>query len=83
MMTFNGSFATRRFSRPTLARTAGRRPAGAPTSLLGAVLRTLYVWQARYEERRALQEMDPRLLRDIGLDRRTVEREASKPFWTA
>jgi uncharacterized protein YjiS (DUF1127 family) len=36
---------------------------------------------ARRRQRRALAELDDRLLRDIGVTRYDVAREASKPFW--
>ena len=32
-------------------------------------------------QRRALQTLDDNMLRDIGLSRADVEREATKPFW--
>ncbi|WP_104205359.1 DUF1127 domain-containing protein [Billgrantia saliphila] len=35
----------------------------------------------RSHSRRRLLELDERLLNDIGLDRSTARREASKPFW--
>ncbi len=35
----------------------------------------------RYLQRRALAELDDRMLRDVGLSRADVEREISKPFW--
>lgn len=83
MMTFNDTLAARRFSRPTRGRRLGDAPLGGLGSLAGAILARLYVWQGRYEERRALQDLDPRLMRDIGLNRETIEREAAKPFWQA
>jgi uncharacterized protein YjiS (DUF1127 family) len=44
----------------------------------GAVLR---IWVARARQRRALRELDDRLLGDIGLTRVDAERECAKPFW--
>lgn len=41
----------------------------------------LWHWYARAHERRALMELDERLLRDIGVTRADAEHEASKPFW--
>jgi uncharacterized protein YjiS (DUF1127 family) len=38
---------------------------------------------ARVRERRELQELDDRLLADIGLTHADVERECAKPFWVA
>ncbi|UYG03870.1 DUF1127 domain-containing protein [Halomonas sp. LR3S48] len=37
--------------------------------------------QQRHRSRRDLRDLDDHLLADIGLDRDTVEREVSKPFW--
>jgi uncharacterized protein YjiS (DUF1127 family) len=42
---------------------------------------TISRWQQRYELRRHLQEMDQRLLEDIGLSRVEARLEAAKPFW--
>jgi len=41
----------------------------------------LELWNVNYTSRRQLRELDDALLRDIGLDRITAEREAKKPFW--
>jgi len=38
-------------------------------------------WLERDCQRRALLKLDERMLRDIGLSRADVEREAEKPFW--
>ena len=40
-------------------------------------------WHQRIMDRHALQTMDDRLLKDIGVSRADVEREANKPFWRA
>jgi uncharacterized protein YjiS (DUF1127 family) len=58
---------------------AGRSNAGGLRAF-GAVVRT---WFDRSRQRRALAELDDRLLRDIGLTRAQAEREAAKPFWCA
>lgn len=41
----------------------------------------LLTWQQRAKDRRSLLELDDRLLRDIGLSRADILREAEKPFW--
>ncbi len=46
-----------------------------------ALVGTLETWQERVDQRRHLLELDERLLRDIGLSRYDVQREAAKPFW--
>lgn len=43
----------------------------------------LKLWYERSRQRRRLARLDERLLRDIGIDRVTAMREASKPFWQA
>ena len=61
--------------------------AGNPHHWMGIKLRALAgtlmrrIGQSR--QRRALADLDDRLLRDIGLTRRQAEREAAKPFWCA
>jgi uncharacterized protein YjiS (DUF1127 family) len=47
----------------------------------GRLLQVLFVWQDRASQRRALQQLDDRLLADLGLGRGDVAREADKPFW--
>jgi|GraSoiStandDraft_30_1057271.scaffolds.fasta_scaffold2733125_2 uncharacterized protein YjiS (DUF1127 family) len=43
------------------------------------------IWSARCRERRSLRELmeqlDDRLLEDIGISRKQARREAAKPFW--
>jgi uncharacterized protein YjiS (DUF1127 family) len=36
---------------------------------------------ARWRERRALEELDDRALRDMGISRSQAQVEAAKPFW--
>lgn len=38
-------------------------------------------WESRARSRRALGQLDPHLLRDIGLDTPRAEEEMRKPFW--
>jgi len=46
-----------------------------------ATAQMVLVWQERAQMRQALQHLDDRMLRDIGLSRAEAEREANKPFW--
>ena len=46
-------------------------------------LRTLLTWQERDRQRRALAQLDARMLRDVGLSRADVAMELHKPFWQA
>jgi uncharacterized protein YjiS (DUF1127 family) len=39
------------------------------------------VWSERRRQRRALAELDDRLLRDIGVTFEQARREAAKPLW--
>ena len=43
--------------------------------------RALRTWRTRARTRRALRELSPRLLDDVGIDRIHARQEASKPFW--
>jgi len=38
-------------------------------------------WQSRAKQRRELQEMEPRILRDLGLSKAEAAFESAKPFW--
>ncbi len=49
----------------------------------GAIIGVLFLWAARARQRRALRNLDDRLLRDIGIGRVEAELEARKPFWRA
>ena len=47
----------------------------------GRALETMYLWWRRARTRRELEELDDRILADVGLDRVEARREAAKPFW--
>jgi len=55
----------------------------ALTTVAARAVEILFVWQEREFQRRALEGLDARALRDIGLSRADVAREADKPFWRA
>ena len=61
----------------------GQRP--RVTSLIAGLASTIRRWVARSQQRRALREIaertDDHLLKDIGVSRGQVLREAAKPFW--
>ena len=63
----------RSLSHPTFRRAPA--PSGHPIALLADALD---VWR----QRRALERLDDAALRDIGLTRAEVEREASRPIWS-
>lgn len=48
---------------------------------LVALVEIVLAWQERARQRRQLALMDDRLLRDIGISRAEIAREAGKPFW--
>lgn len=59
---------------------------GSPISLVDLAWRpfaTVLAWQARISERAHMRALDDRLLKDMGLSRADVAREAAKPFWRA
>lgn len=51
------------------------------TRLTDAVATRLALWHERSVGRHVLSMLEPRLLRDIGLDRASAAHEAVKPFW--
>ncbi len=74
--------------RPFGAYAGPRRPTAASFGeiLLEAAaraLRTLLTWQERDQQRRALSQLDARMLKDIGVSRAEVDLELRKPFWQA
>jgi len=59
----------------------GRAAALAPSRPRAGILATLRVWTERWRHRVRLRELDDSMLRDVGISRADVEREAAKPFW--
>lgn len=58
-----------------------RRTARGAARMAGAAWLRLLVWHERTQQRRALSQLDERLLRDIGISDGEARHEASKPFW--
>jgi uncharacterized protein YjiS (DUF1127 family) len=54
---------------------------GGLMHLGGAAVQAVWSWMERSRQRRALAELDDRLLRDIGLTRDEARRECANPFW--
>jgi len=48
---------------------------------LMSVLESAFGWWTRSKERHTLANLDERTLRDIGMSKADVYREALKPFW--
>ena len=53
----------------------------ALTGLFRTLFEALLTWQRRARERRHLAELDPRLLRDMGISEAEAARESAIPFW--
>jgi len=68
-------------SKCTLAGGPAPRRAPAIESIAMGLLDLLSVWLDRARQRRHLQALDDRMLKDIGLTRADVEFEAHKRFW--
>lgn len=59
------------------------RPASLPPLsrlVLAAAIRVV-TWETRQRSRKGLKRLDPRLLRDVGLDPMTAEAESRRTFW--
>ena len=59
------------------------RPIGTLLSRLFLIVTLPIIWHERGCHRRDLLMIEERLLRDVGLTRQDIEREAGKPFWQA
>jgi uncharacterized protein YjiS (DUF1127 family) len=62
-----------------VGRVAERRPLWTA----GALLQLPFLWLLRASWRNELAELDPKQMRDCGLNPRDVHRESTKPFWRA
>lgn len=58
-----------------------RRPGAAALRAAIAFFERLAEWRRRAAQRQALLWLGDHALKDIGLSRADVEREAAKPFW--
>jgi uncharacterized protein YjiS (DUF1127 family) len=58
-----------------------RRGRVAWSAAIVSLVDQVMLWQERARSRRCLAALDDRMLRDIGIDRATAEREASQSFW--
>jgi uncharacterized protein YjiS (DUF1127 family) len=63
-----------------VARTAAQRSERA-FALLRNAIGIVRLWQEPLRQRRALAQLSPYLLRDLGITRYGAEVECSKPFW--
>ena len=54
-----------------------------PAKTLAWAWKAALAWQSRASQRVHLDSLDDRMLRDVGLTRRDVQKEIEKPFWTA
>lgn len=63
---------------------ASASPLAEPSTPPRTWLQTIALWIARHRQRKALEEMaqlDGRLLRDVGLSKAQILKEAARPFW--
>ena len=58
-----------------------RRPASGFGDWGSTATSLVSAWLRRRHTRRSLAKLDPRLLRDIGMDPATRAVEVAKPFW--
>jgi len=58
----------------------GARPANL-VEYAGTFLGLIRGWADRARQRRALADLDDRLLKDVGISREQAESEVQKPFW--
>lgn len=68
-------------SEPLHATLAGTRP--GPRGFWRGLAWRLRAARSLRRERRALSELNPAALRDVGLSAAAAEREARRPFWDA
>lgn len=66
-------------SQLTLLDNQTRIPSAARLFLVAAVLVTK--WDRHRKTRKALKNLEPHLLDDVGLSRHSAHSEAAKPFW--
>ena len=61
------------------------KPFGLGTGFgwLGPIVNAARIWLERHRQRRALNLLEDKMLKDVGLTRLDVEREIRKPFWQA
>ena len=64
-----------------LSRSSLTRPLASLRQGLVAIVEVLFLWQRRADERLWLGQLDDHMLKDVGLNRVDVAREAGKPFW--
>ena len=56
---------------------------GSVSEAASRVLAGLQIWQSRIDQRRHLNELDSRLLNDMGFTLEQAQLETNKPFWKA
>jgi uncharacterized protein YjiS (DUF1127 family) len=74
------SIADQLVTRDTVHRSA-RRDEVRIVDLVVLAWRVVTHWSDRARQRRALAELDDRLLEDAGITRKQVAQEIRKPFW--
>lgn len=54
---------------------------GRISAVLLRVVNQLLIWQDRARERAHLRDLSDHMMKDLGLSRADIDREAGKPFW--
>ncbi|APZ54769.1 DUF1127 domain-containing protein [Salipiger abyssi] len=66
---------------PLIAYLDAQRPLPPQSAFALRIAVVLAKWSERRRTRRALAQLDPHLLRDIGLERHVAHKEARRMFW--
>jgi uncharacterized protein YjiS (DUF1127 family) len=65
----------------TRTHTSAHRPLPPVARALHALTVLVATWENRFMTRRALRDLDPHLLKDIGVPEHLAHIEGTKPFW--
>jgi uncharacterized protein YjiS (DUF1127 family) len=68
-------------NRPASEPWPARSRLAVSTPHIAELLKQLGEWRERARSRHLLQQLDDRMLRDVGLSRADVARECAKNFW--
>lgn len=60
-----------------------RRAIANPATIFISAFEVAKLWQRRFDQRRHLAGLEPRLRVDAGLTEDVIARETAKPFWQA
>lgn len=69
------------FAAPRAPARTHSRPRACRMAAIGWASHLVHTWRARSRQRRHLEGLNERMLRDIGVSRADVAGESAKPFW--